>query len=252
MLWHKSWLDTRWPFLIGIGVLALMSCGTVFDYPRVARLVPTLGPVDPNAPLARFIQDTIDLERTYRGFIWHEWFRQNLAQTWTFFAVLLGSAGLVASGGALFTLSLPVSRQRLFAVRALTAFSELFVLAFVPSLLIPLLSPLVGQRFGLADLVICGLCLFVSGSVFYSLTTYLSTIFADIWRPLLIGCAAAVAAAFVPELVPGLSVFAVFHAMSAESYIRGTGIPWAGLLASALASSAFVYGAAVNFDRRDF
>jgi hypothetical protein len=107
MLWQKSWLDTRWPFLIGFGLLALLACGSVVDYPRVARLLPTIGRVDPNAPMARFIQDAIDVERTYRGFVWHEWFRQNLPQTWTLFAVFIGSTGLVASKGALFTLSLP-------------------------------------------------------------------------------------------------------------------------------------------------
>ncbi len=252
MLWRKSWLDSRWPFLIGGGVLAMLSCGTVFDYPRVARLLPTLGPVDPSAPLARFIQDAIDLERTYRGFVWHQWFRQNLVQTWTFVAILLGSSGVVATGGALFSLSLPVSRRRLFGVRVLTAFIELFVLALVPSLLIPLLSPLVGQRFGLLDIVVCGSCLFVAGAVFYSLAIYLSTVFTDVWRPLAIACAAAIAVAFVPELVPGLSAFAIFRVMSAESYFRGAGAPWGGLLASALVSVSVLYLAALNFNRRDF
>ena len=51
---------------------------------------------------------------------------------WTLFAVLLGTGGLLSQasgGGALFTLSLPVSRNRLLGVRAATGLAELLVLA---------------------------------------------------------------------------------------------------------------------------
>jgi hypothetical protein len=256
MLWHKSWLDTRWRFLIGFGVLVLSACGTVFDYPRVARLLPSLAAVRTGAPMARFIQEAIDAERTYRGFVWYQWFHQNLAQTWTLFAVLLGSGGLIATGGgALFTLSLPVSRARIFGVRAATALAELLVLAMVPSLVIPLTSPLVGEHFGLLDVVVQGTFLFVAGSVFFSLATFLSTVFADFWRPLLIACAAAIALAIVPELVPGGSIFAVYRVIDAGAYFRGAGIdhaPWIGLLAGAATSAALLYGAALNYERCDF
>ena len=37
MAWHKAWLDTKWRFLAGLGVLALLAFGTVISYPRVAK-----------------------------------------------------------------------------------------------------------------------------------------------------------------------------------------------------------------------
>ena len=40
MLWYKSFLETRWRFLIGLAVLVLSVLGTVFAYPRVVRLLP--------------------------------------------------------------------------------------------------------------------------------------------------------------------------------------------------------------------
>jgi hypothetical protein len=40
--------------------------------------------------------------------------------------------------------------------------------------------------------------------------------------------------------------------MSAESYFRGGGLPWLGLLAGVLVSAAMLYGAAANISRRDF
>ena len=31
MLWYKSWLETRWRFVIGLALLMLSACGTVLD-----------------------------------------------------------------------------------------------------------------------------------------------------------------------------------------------------------------------------
>jgi hypothetical protein len=38
----------------------------------------------------------VDLSREYRGFVWVQGFRQNLAQMGTLFAVLLGTGGVVS------------------------------------------------------------------------------------------------------------------------------------------------------------
>jgi hypothetical protein len=40
--------------------------------------------------------------------------------------------------------------------------------------------------------------------------------------------------------------------MSAESYFRGAGLPWLGLLVSAGASAAMLYAATRNMARQDF
>src|SRR5215468_7435184 len=139
MLWHKSWLETRWRFLIGLAVLACSAAGVVFAYPRVAELLPLVPAHDTGGELGRRIRESAELVRDYRGYVWSQWSGKSLIQAWTLFAVLLGTGGLVsqaARGGALFTLSLPVSRRRLVAVRAAVGLTELVVLAFVPSLLL--------------------------------------------------------------------------------------------------------------------
>ena len=141
----------------------------------------------------------MELARNYRGYVWSQWFRQNLPQMWTLFAVLLGTGGLLSQasgGGALFTLSLPVSRSRLLGVRAATGLAELLVLALVPSLLLPLLSPAVGQTYSVGDALVHGVCLFIAGAVFFSLAFLLSTVFSDVWRPLLIVLCVATVLAF--------------------------------------------------------
>lgn len=255
MLWYKSWLETRWRFLIGLALLTVLAVGTVLQYPAVVKLMPLARSVDTSGPLGRMIGEAIDVQRDYRGFVWWVWFRQNLAQIWTLCAVLLGAGGLLAkaSGGpALFTLSLPISRTRLIAVRSATSFAELLVLALVPSLVIPLLSPTIGQSYGVVPVVVHGICLFVAGAVFFSLALMLSTVFSDVWRPLLIACMVAVLVALVEQLLRDVSPYGIFGAMTAETYFRHGALPWPGLLLSAAVSAALLYGASINLARRDF
>src|SRR5258706_6619396 len=206
MLWYKSWLETRWRFLIGLGLLSLVACGAVFDYPTVLKLMPLTSSlettIDTGTKLGRLVNRAVAVQGTYRGFIWWQWVRENLTNLWTIFAVLLGSGGLIASSasggsgcGALFTLSLPASRTRVIGVRAVTALGELFVMVLVPSLVIPLLSPAIGQHYSVIDTLVHSVCMFVAGATFFSLAFLLSTVFNDLWRPLLITIAIAVCVA---------------------------------------------------------
>src|SRR5262245_52326899 len=154
MLWHKTWLETRSRFLIGLALAACSACVTVFTYSKVLELLPLAPPKDVDGELARKIRDAAELVRDYRGYVWLRWFGGNLRDAWTLFAMLLGTGGLLAQatrGGALFTLSLPVPRSRILAVRAAVGFGELVALGFVPSLLVVALSPAVGQRYSVGD-----------------------------------------------------------------------------------------------------
>src|SRR5512143_2063454 len=101
MLWYKSWLETRWRFLIGLALLLCSAAATVQTYPAIQKLVVT-APSDVSGALGREIRESIETSRDYRGFIWLQWFRQNAAQWATLFAILLGTAGLFShSGGTL-------------------------------------------------------------------------------------------------------------------------------------------------------
>src|SRR5256885_10365098 len=128
MLWYKAWLDTRWRFLVGLGLLLISACGVVFTYPQVARVLTVEPSIDTSRELGRRIKEGIELSRTYRGYVWSQWFRQNLPQIWTIVAIMVGSGSVLSHGlrgGALFTLSMPASRNRLLAVRAAAGLGEL-------------------------------------------------------------------------------------------------------------------------------
>ncbi len=255
MFWYKSWLDTRWRFLIGFGILALSACAVVLGYTRAVQLLALVPNADIGGEIGRRIKENAELMRTYRGYVYAQWFGQNLIQTWTIFAVLLGSGGLVSSGSegaALFTLSLPVSRNAIVGARAATGLAELFVLALVPSILIPVLSPAVGQSYSLADVLAHTACAFVAGTVFFHLALLLSTVFYDIWRPLLLTLAVALLTSLVEQFARGGTAVGIYHVMSGDSYFKGNGFPLAGLIGSAAVSAALLYGAMVNFAKKDF
>jgi ABC-type transport system involved in multi-copper enzyme maturation permease subunit len=234
MLWHKAWLETRWRFIIARVILTRMSGSHVYDYLATQTLLPRLNattetPVAEASGLAAAIREAIEIQKDFRGFIWYQAFRQNLTQMGVFFAVLLGCGGLLhesSKGSALFTLSLPVTRRQLLGARIGSGLAQCLAIAMVPPLAIPILAPAIGQRFSVVDALAHGICLFFVGAVFFSLASFLSTLFTDIWRPLLIaiGIACAVALASVV----------------------------AGFVTSAVIATALLYGAAETLERRDF
>jgi ABC-type transport system involved in multi-copper enzyme maturation permease subunit len=252
MLWYKSWLETRWRFFIGLGLFMLSAGGIVYAYPQVMKLIPRLGDLETSGPLGQRIKDAVALQRDYRGYIWSQWGAQNLAQMATLFAVILGSGGPYSHRSELFTLSLPVSRQRLVSVRAAAGLGELLVIIFVSFLVIPLFSPSVGQSYGVTTALVFALCAFVASAVFFSLAALLSTSFSDIWRPLLIACAAAIVLWIAGQMISELSPYSIFTLMNGEKYFRSGQVPWIGLLAAASLSAAMLYAAVVNIERRDF
>ena len=255
MLWYKSWLETRWRFLIGMALLVCSAGGLVLTEPQVMKLIPLARTMDVGGALGRDIRKSMELALEYRGYVWSQWFGKNALQMTTLFAVLLGTGGMLSqpSGGAvLFTLSMPASRRRLLGVRAAAGLGEFLALAFVPSLLIPLLSPAIGETYHVGGALIHSACLFAGGAVFFSLASLLSTIFFDLWRPLLITVLIAVMLALCSQIFGWLEPYSVFRMMSGETYFRTGALPWLGLLASAAASAGMLYAAAVNIDRRDF
>jgi hypothetical protein len=218
------------------------------------KLIPLAPAVEAGGELGRRIKEAVELARDYRGYVWSQWFRQNMLQMWTIFAVLLGSGGVVFHGshGGLFTLSLPVSRTRLLGVRAATVLLQLLALAVLPSLLLPLCSPAVGESYRVGDALVHAVCMFTAGTVFFSLAFLLSTIFDDLWRPLLVALVAASALALCPLAIPELSRYSIFAVMSGETYFRTGQLPIVGMILSAAASGAMMYTSVLTISRRDF
>ena len=258
MLWRKAWLETRGRFLGGLALSLIVGFGVIYDFSATERLLPLVRNIDPatldtSGPIGGAIKESIAAQQTFRGFVWWQWYRQNLTYLVVIFGALLGAGGLLAkSGGAtLFTLSLPVSRNRLIGTRAALGLAELLAIAVVPSLVLPLLAPSIGQSYSVIDVVVHGACMFIVGSVFFSLAALLSNDYADLWRPVLIACIVAAVLGML-EYIPAIAPYGIFHTMNGETYYRHAGLPWIGLLVSAGISAALLRTAAVNLAHRDF
>jgi ABC-type transport system involved in multi-copper enzyme maturation permease subunit len=255
MLWHKAWLETRWRFLLGLAALVGLSAATVYGYGEAIKLLPAASRLDADGAIGRQIAEQIALLKDYRAFIWSTFIRDDMRQLWALFAVVLGSGGLFSQasrGGAVFTLSLPVSRRRVLAVRAATALAELAVLAMAPPLVIAALSPAVGQSYSVADAIAHGSCMFVAGSTLFSLTHLLSTVLNDIWRPPLLVLCLTVLMMFVRQIAGGPETPSLLALVTGESYFLGNGMPLLGLLLTAVLSAGMLFAAGVSIDRRDF
>ena len=257
MLWHKAWRETRGRFISAMIILTVLAGSNVYEYLATQQLLPSLS-VSTEAPaaeatgLGRMIREAIEIQKDFRGFVWYQAISQNLTQMGVFFAVLLGCGGLLhesSKGSALFTLSLPVTRRRLLGARTATGLAQLVALSIIPPLAISVLAPTVGQRFSVVDALAHGVCLFFVAAVFYSLAAFLSTLFSDLWRPLLIAIGIALAVAFVSFAVPQINIFSV---MNGETYFRTGSLPWMGFVTSAVIATALLYSAAETLERQDF
>ena len=160
MLWYKSWLDTRWRFLLGLALLLVFACGTVVSFSTVQELFASVSPsaISGSEDLRQEFEESLEIMRTFRGYVWLQWFQQNFSGLLTIFAALLGSGSpLVQSGsGALFSLALPVSRGRWIAARAGAGLAELLVLALAPSVAFAALAPFVGEQLSVGEALVYG------------------------------------------------------------------------------------------------
>jgi hypothetical protein len=256
MLWYKSWLDTRWRFVVPLVIVVINVWGLLLEYPQAAGVLSSVN-VTPDAltrsgALGRTILEEVTAQRTYRGYVWYQWFRNNLTDFGTLFAVLLGSGSLLSApsgAGTLFTLSLPVSRQRWLVSRVTLGLCELLVLVVLPSLAIVAISPAIGQQYAAVDALVHAFCVFTVSAVFFSLAFLLSAAFPDIWRPFLIAGGTAIALSIGESQ---LDIYGLFRVMSGGSYFTDGSIPWIGLFISVLSSAALLYAALTIISTREF
>jgi hypothetical protein len=198
------------------------------------------------------LAEAIAAEQTFRGYIWYQWFNQNFATCIALFAALLGSGSVLSTSGRglLFSLSLPVERGRWIQARAAVGVAQVLALALVPSLLIPLLAPAVGESYSVTDALVHGGLIFVLGSVSLALAMLASAFVDDFGRAIVLTAVAAI--------VVGMAELALarghglFHALSGGSYFRSGALPWPELVLGVALTGALIYGAAAHLARRDF
>src|SRR5438876_12165618 len=123
MLWYKAWRESRARFLLTAAVWTFLCAGLMY---RARTGFPP--PERPDLP--------------YSAWVWANIYGNMNPTVFIILVMVLGLGGLRRErpvGTAAFTLSLPVTRTRLVIVRAALGLLQVFILSFIPAVLIPTL-----------------------------------------------------------------------------------------------------------------
>jgi hypothetical protein len=253
MLWKKGWWETRWLFLIGLAGIFL-AYGFAFgwgDY-DAARWGASLRR---SASLNESERQALN---SYQGQTWALWFKMLFSFIWADFAVLFGAVCLTAASpwppskvtAGLFTFSLPVSRRKVLLSQAAVGFGEMFLLAFVPSLLLPLSARFQGQWFSWSDTLIYTLLVIFGGMALFCFS-FLLTVIINNWFVAFLLAEAVLFAFFLPGPLGTRPWWNILGVMAGESYFYHGQVPWLGLLTGVILSAVFIFTAIRIYERRD-
>jgi ABC-2 type transport system permease protein len=221
LLW-KAWLDSLGRFFCAFALLASLVAYAVLTSPSF---------------LSRYNARFPEKPLLYSVYVWSGLFHYALQGMWiltTFLLTLGGLAREKSTGVALFTLGLPVKRQHLFLVRATMAWAQSIVLGMVSALLIPILSPLVGETYSVLQALAFGVCMSAAGLVILSFGLLISEIFEGEFTAPVVGLCALVTV-FLSYRAHTLRGWNVFNVMSAADVIDPKTrlligrAPWLGL-----------------------
>ncbi len=207
----------------------------------------------PSAPLS-----------SYAGYIYLRIYGGFARGTFLVLALVLGLGGLQrerAHGSTGFTLMLPVSRGRLTGVRAAVGLAEILALSLLPVILVPGLSPFVGESYPLSQSLQFSLLWVSFGSVVFAAAFLSSVIFTSEYSAL----AVSLAVFFIYPLVARLPPLRPYP-LHIHYIMNGTGmayfdprtdllvgpLPWTVLAGAVAITAALVAYAAVLTERQDF
>ena len=248
MLYYKAWLETRTRFFVAVAV-TLAVC-----------LFWTLAHTWIEGNWQRDLIEHPDWQnppwflramRDYPFFLWHFVYAEMFQKIWVILAVLLGIGGLsreAAHGTAGFTLSLPVSRFKLFRTRALIAVGELFILSVLALATIVVGSRIMSLPYPIGHGVTHLGTMFAGGLVFLAASLCLTEFAEGEHTPVLIALGAVGLLYFMMQpYIDGAPLdwfavpFAIPKLMAGPADITGArDIAWGGMFASLAAAVIFV------------
>jgi ABC-type transport system involved in multi-copper enzyme maturation permease subunit len=243
LLW-KAWCESRARFIAAAILLASLVIYAVLTSPGF---------------IARYNAHFPEKPLLYSVYVWSGLFHYALQGFWVIAAVLLAMGGLAqekATGTALFTLSLPVSRRRVLLVRFGVAALQALALGLGSALLVPPISRLVGESYPLPQAVAFGALMSVAGMAVLTFGLLLSELFYGEFTAMVVGLcsAAAIFLAYKAHVLSGWNVFDVMSGTSAidpsTQMLLGTA-PWGGLVLCLVLTLVFLTATAFILHKRD-
>jgi len=247
MLWYKMWRESWIRFAISAAAL-LWMCGAV-------------------VLLQQQVRAHADEPLSYAHYIWSAVYKANVLDLYILLVIVLGLGGMLqerAQGTAGFTLALPVSRWRLIAVRAVMGWAQVALLALLPALLIPLLSPFVGEAYPFVLALQFSVLWAGCGMVIFALTFFLSSVLSGAYSPAIASVAGLIACSVLAELPllqghPALDFLGTMHGAQLSTVHGETSLtafasplPWLSLGLYALVALCLIGVAGGITARRDF
>ncbi len=242
MLWYKTWLETRGRFLACLITLTLFCFIFVHHAQEIAfrgdGLVRPGGPAD------------------FRRLLFVN--QQFLVIMWVLSVVLLGMGGLVrekAVGVSTLTLSLPVSRARLFGVRVAMGIFQAAALAVLPWCAVFLASSSVGMPIRLSQVSFYIFLLLGGGLSYFAMAIFISSfVEGEYTSPAIaLGAVLLTAIAFDAWLRP----FSLWRLIAGDlsidrhTFLLSPALPWRGIAASLAAASLMLLVALHRIQKRD-
>ena len=245
MLVRKAWLESKARFTASAIVLTILGVSTVLRA---------------HATIAGWERIHRGEEMSYPLYIWLSLPHGFLQFLWVIAAVILGLGGLLredALGSSGFSLSLPVSRRRHVLSRACVGAAQAVALAFIPWLIVVILSPLIQRSYPLSQALMFGTMFVLAGLIFYALGFFLSHVLrGEHAAP---GVAlAAIAAFYIFTKLPRFEFLNVFDAMDGKkvlvgrTFYLGSEFPVAAITASLIVATALIVVSIVRVNARDF
>lgn len=240
MIWYKLWRESRARFLVAAAIMIVTIGWAILDANGVMRKM-ELG--------------------AYNKYVWHV-YASRFQPYWVFSILFLGMGGLVrerALGTADFTLSLPVSRRRWMMLRVLLGVAQSAVLAFVPVVVIPIASRIIGQSYPVWQAVKLSTLALEAGIVIFCLGFFYSCLLqGDFAAPAIGGLTVFLMFTgrnYVYRFLPSFdmpSLLSGFDYINQENWFLEFGWPWIGVLRSLFAGIVLLFAANYIVERRDF
>jgi ABC-2 type transport system permease protein len=244
-LWYKAWRESRARFLASAATMALM-CATFVLFHR------DIGSGMSDEPLS------------YSAYLWHITYKGYLRDLFLLITIFLGLGGLARErdlGCVGFTLALPTSRSRLVATRAATGVLEVVLLALLPALLLPALSPIVAQTYPPSQAFEFAVLWATVGALTYAMGLLASVLFGGEYTAPIAACAGlfgyslladmSVAEPYLTEIHDVMSGTDMPYFSSSTAMLTGP-LPWSSLLAISFGAAALIGIGVFVTDRQDF
>jgi ABC-2 type transport system permease protein len=242
VIWFKTWVESRQRFLLASAAILLAVVWAVLNCDEAMRRFDRVPPI------------------TFTQYVWLV-YAGRFQLVWAASALFLGLGGLLrehAFGTAQYTLSLPVTRSRWLAARAIIGLGEAAVLAAIPVIAIPIAARMAGRTYPAFEALKLSGLLLAAGIVFFFLGVFYSSLLGGEFASMIAGLFS-IYLIFTSQdyLYRWLPYFSMSNFLSGADVVdRATGfltaVPWPGVLKS-LAAAVLLYVSAREITaHRDF